>query len=367
MASAYRSMGNYSKALEYYLEELKMAEHDGKAEDLAIIYMNISNVYQEEGDHSHALSYALMSNEIIERDNIEFYKFYSYFNLGDIYEKLNDIEKALFNTYKAYSIASTKNDPYFIGICFNNLGNIYSKSGKQEMALKQYLSGIPYLSVAKSESDLCETYIGMSKLYDAMGVADSGIYYARRSYEIAVAGHFNKRVLTASSALAAFYKKQGVIDSAFAYQSKLLEVKDSIYSQDKVKQLQNLTTDEKLRQKEINELKQQEAEDRRKRLQLLLVGLLIPLSFLISILLSKRKIRPRIVEFSGIVSLLLFFEYITLLLHPWVKEVTHHNAFFEIIIFVGIAAIITPSHHRIEHWMITKLTYRRSHKHSDPE
>jgi hypothetical protein len=70
----------------------------------------------------------------------------------------------------------------------------------------------------------------------------------------------------------------------------------------------------------------------------------------------------RVVEFTGILSVLLFFEYITLLLHPAVAEFTHHSPFYEIIIFVAIAAFITPMHHKIQHWIIEKLTRHRKLK-----
>jgi predicted lipase len=52
----------------------------------------------------------------------------------------------------------------------------------------------------------------------------------------------------------------------------------------------------------------------------------------------------------------LLFEYITLFIHPFVAEITHHSPFLEIIIFVCIGALVVPAHHRIEHWFIKKLT-----------
>jgi hypothetical protein len=61
----------------------------------------------------------------------------------------------------------------------------------------------------------------------------------------------------------------------------------------------------------------------------------------------------------GILSLLIFFEFLTLLLHPTVKEFTHHTPIYEIMIFVAIAAILIPTHHRIEHWLIEKLLRNR--------
>jgi tetratricopeptide (TPR) repeat protein len=362
MASAYGSMDNYPKALEYYLMQLKLVEDREDFPELARINMNISNVYQREGDHIKALTYALMSNKIIEAQKIESLRFYSYLNLGDIYVKLKDVNSALINTNKAFAIAKSNGDKEFIGACLNNIGNIYLQRGEEDRALKSYREAIPFLTATNRNDFLGESLMGVSQILFKTGQVDSAIAYAEQSLKIARGARFAGQALIASNALNQYYSKAGRLDIAYQYQSEVIAIKDSLYSQERVKQLQNLTIVENMRQKEMAELKMLEKEERAKRLQLLLVGLLIPLSFLVSILLSKRKIKPRFVEFSGIVSLLLFFEYITMLIHPWVMEVTHHTPAYEIIIFVVIAAIITPSHHKFEHWLITKLTLHTGRK-----
>lgn len=52
------------------------------------------------------------------------------------------------------------------------------------------------------------------------------------------------------------------------------------------------------------------------------------------------------------------FEYLLLLLHPTVAELTNHTPVLEMLIFVSIAAILIPGHHRIEAWLIKKLIHR---------
>jgi hypothetical protein len=65
------------------------------------------------------------------------------------------------------------------------------------------------------------------------------------------------------------------------------------------------------------------------------------------------------VKILGVLSLLIFFEFLTLLLHPTVKEITHHTPVLEMLIFVAIASILIPLHHRVEHWLIEKLVQMR--------
>jgi len=65
----------------------------------------------------------------------------------------------------------------------------------------------------------------------------------------------------------------------------------------------------------------------------------------------------RIVKILGVVSLLFLFEYLTLLIHPLVQRISYHTPVYELIVFVSIAAIIIPIHHRIEHWLVDKLVH----------
>jgi hypothetical protein len=117
---------------------------------------------------------------------------------------------------------------------------------------------------------------------------------------------------------------------------------------------------EQLRQLEIAENKKMAAKERFTQLQLLFIGLFIPGFFLFTLAVSNIRIDVRVIKALGVLSLLILFEYLTLLLHPFVADLTHHTPVYEMLIFVAVAAVIIPTHHRIEHWLIEKLIRNRS-------
>ena len=84
--------------------------------------------------------------------------------------------------------------------------------------------------------------------------------------------------------------------------------------------------------------------------------------FLASAFLSGRRIHRKVVEFAGLFSLLFLFEYITFLLHPVVVNAAGHSPIYEIMIFIALAAILSPSHHKMQSWMMGKLTKRHHRK-----
>ena len=209
---------------------------------------------------------------------------------------------------------------------------------------------------------IAECYLGMSRSFDKLNIHDSALYYANRSYKLASDNQFLKHALNASVFLSQLYKQQNQIESAFAYQETYIMLRDSFNNTEKIKQLQNLTISEQLRQQQIAEQKVEETKERRVKLQLLLLGMCIPVFFFISAFISRKKVHERVIRFSGIFSLLFLFEYIILLINPVIAKGTGHSPVLEILIFVAIAAVISPTHHKLEHWLVTILTYRHHNK-----
>ena len=113
-----------------------------------------------------------------------------------------------------------------------------------------------------------------------------------------------------------------------------------------------------------NEKKQQEliqekkiAEQQRKQnIQYVLLALGI-LSFVILFLaLSRRHItNTKLIQFLGVVALLVVFEFLNLLLHPFLERITHHSPVLMLLALVGIAALLVPLHHKLEKWATHKL------------
>ena len=167
---------------------------------------------------------------------------------------------------------------------------------------------------------------------------------------------FETRQLNAAAFLTGYFKMRGTTDSAFKYLETMQVLNNSVYGKEKIREAQLISTNEKIRQNEIVENKRKAEEERHEQLQMLVIGIFIVLFFLLTLLLNRVKVHYRIIKFLGIVSLLMFFEYLLLLLHPWIEIITNHTPVFQILVFVIIASILTPTHHRVEHWLLKRLS-----------
>lgn len=366
LANSFNVTGNYPRALETYLEKLQLDEKRDKPRNLASALLNIGTVYVYQEEYRKALPYYFKADSVIEANKIEDLFFYSNQNLGDLYDRLNIFDSAFTFYNKAIYFATKQQDGDFIGTSMSGLGHIFLKQGDYENALVNYTGALPYLHAANDDDMICDATLGLAKLYEKINKNDSAIYYAHNSFSLAKMDGFQSRELDAAVFLADHFKKIKDIDSAFLYTDKMLVLKDSISSKERIRESQRISSNEQLRQLEIEESIQKAKEERSQQLQLLFIGIFIPGIFLLTLLLNRIKIHYRFIKVLGILSLLMLFEYLTLLLHPFVAQFTHHTPVYEMLIFVSIAAILIPSHHRIEHWLIEKLTgNHQSHPNAD--
>ena len=359
LAITFRKMGNYTKALAYNLQKLKIAEKENNPDNLATVLMNIGIVYRYQEEYHTALLYYYKSDSVIKKYNLEDTKYYIYMNLGDLYDRVNNTDSAFSYFNKSLIVSTSLKNDDFIGNSMTGLGHTYLKMGNYDFSKLNYLTAIKYLKAANNDEVLCEAYLGLANLYQQKPANnDSAMHYASLSFKLAEKDGFLNWQLDATRILTGLYKKENNVDSAFLYLSKVQQLNDSINGKEKIRQIQILSTNENLRQLEIAEAKRIANKERKQQLQYLFIGIFIPGFFLFTLLLSRIKIHVRIIKILGVLSLLILFEYLLLLLHPRVAAFTNHTPVYEMLIFVSIAAILIPGHHRFEHWLIEKLIHR---------
>ncbi|MFT3700775.1 MAG: tetratricopeptide repeat protein [Agriterribacter sp.] len=359
IAEVFRKIGNYPRALEFNFKKLQLEENRNNAYNLASALNNIGIVYVFQEEYHKALEYYYAADSAITLNNIQPFKYNIALNLGDVYNRLNISDSAYHYFDKSLKIAEQLKDGDFIGTSMTGLAHSYVKQKNYDLALVNYHAALAYLAAANDDDIYCEASLGLASLYKKINKHDSAIYYANRSLATAKKDGFLSHELEAAELLTDFYMQEKNMDSAFLYIGYVKALNDSINSKDKIRELQIISSNEQLRQAEIEENKRIAMKERSQQLQLLSIGIFIPLFFLLTMLLSRIKMHARVIKVLGIISLLVFFEYLTLLLHPYVEEITHHTPLLEILIFVSIAAILIPTHHRIEHWLIEKLIHKR--------
>lgn len=359
LANTLVKIGNYPRALELNIQKLQIEEKRNKPRNLASVLMNIGVVYVLQEEFPKALEYYRKADSVIRAQQVEDMKYYINLNIGDVFNRV-DISDSAFNYFTtSLELARKLNDGDLIGTSMTGLGHTYLKMGNFAASANNYRTGIGLLIAANDDEILCEAMLGLANLFEKTDQRDSASYYANASMQLAKKAGFLTKELEAAEFLTLHFQKERSIDSAFMYVSYVRGLNDSVNSKSRIRESQVITSNEQYRQMEIEELKRLERAERFKQLQMLLIAIFIPGFFLLTLVLSRVNVHIKIIRVLGILSLLFLFEYLTLLLHPTVANLTHHTPVFEILIFVVLAAILIPLHHKMEHWFIHKLIHHR--------
>ena len=63
----------------------------------------------------------------------------------------------------------------------------------------------------------------------------------------------------------------------------------------------------------------------------------------------------KLIEFFGMIALLIVFEFLNLLLHPLLEYITHHTPVFTLLALVCVSLLLVPMHLKIEKLAAHKL------------
>ena len=359
IATAQYLLGDYPTALSNYMLKLKIEEKRNSPRNYASALNNIGLTYILLKEYPNSLSYLYRADSIVDAAKgkaREELKFNIQVNIGEAYYRMKNPDSASVYFNNALKLVENSGDSFSIGAAILGKANVLSLKNQTETALSYYRDAFRYLSAGSEVDMLCEVTLGMAKAFEKIGKKDSAIYFGNRSFLLAEQGKFLSRSYDATLFLSDIYNKSGKYGNAFSYLKKSEELNDSINGHEKIKASLILSINEKIRQVEIAEQKFREKEERFHQLQLLIIAICIPMLFLITILISRIKINKRLITSMGIISLLFLFEFLTLLLHPVIANFTHYIPILELLVFVSIAALLVPAHHRLEHILISRLT-----------
>lgn len=358
LASLFWNSGNFPEAKETYLKSLKISESIDNPLVTAGIYTGLAAVARNSADYRQALGYydkaASYLKDMPDNDN----SISILTDKGKTYEKLNILDSAFTLLQEAHAMIyrMTHGVNKFGGGIHAESGIIYSKMGKKELAEDYFRQAIQLNAEIKNFRIQSRTYIDFAEHFDRFNMRDSAIYFATKSLSIIEQHKFLVYQLAASTLLAKLYAQEQKTDSAYKYQSVMIETQNAMFSNDKMTHLQSLEFNEQLRQQELQDEKIKKEEERKNNIQFILIAISIFTFIILFLLLSRSFItNTKLIEFIGILALLLVFEFLNLLLHPFLEAVTHHSPVLMLLALVLIASLLIPLHHRLEKWAIDRL------------
>jgi tetratricopeptide (TPR) repeat protein len=270
-------------------------------------------------------------------------------NLSGAFLTANQVDSAFFYAQKMFELSIKSNDTlssYVMAV----MGNVYLKMKQPDIAYAFYKKGIRGASITNKIGDLVRAYAALARYFEETKQIDSALYYWKKPFEYGPKEAFASK-LGSSKKLYEFYYAKGNNDSAAKYMNYFIIANDSINNANKVAQLQTAKLEDELRQLELQKEKLNQDENRKHNIQLAITAIGVLIILILFLLLSRTiLVSHKLVAFLNVIILLVVFEFINLLIHPWLEEITHHSPALMLLGLVALAAILVPLHHRLEHW-----------------
>jgi tetratricopeptide (TPR) repeat protein len=367
LAIAYNTVGNYflinngdySNALEYFFKGIPLAEKANDKRRLSSLYIDIAVVYFKLNNPDEQIKYLRKAMSNLPAPTSPLY----YFMLTQVqvYTCRYFILKNNYDSALHYVMELNESNRYLKSPVYNCaaqslMGLIYEKTGDTAAAGLHYKNSImgadsvryfyiklsvktPYIDFLIKHRKVPEA-LEQTRLLMDMGTEKNNADVKR------TAAGFLRRI--------AEYTHQ--TDSAYYYSQMESSLKDSVFSQNNINKIQSLAFSEQLRVIEEDAKRAAEEEKRKHNIQYALIALGI-ISFIILFLLLSHSFitNAKLIRFLIVVALLIVFEFLNLLLHPFLEKITHHSPLLMLLALVCIAALLVPLHHRLEKWAAHRL------------
>ncbi|MDP9048539.1 MAG: hypothetical protein M3N14_10405, partial [Bacteroidota bacterium] len=273
-----------------------------------------------------------------------------------VYNNLNKPDSALVYLQKASRLRNRDSDPTLISILLAQTGKAYEIKGDNDLAEVYYKRVVAYCKKQNLASGqirhgnlYCDFCIKLGNYVQARTIALENLAVAKKA-------GITEGVSTVAEILRKIYAHEINKDSAYYYAVMQINYKDSVSSQKRVAEFQNLTFGQQLREIDDQTKAAEAAEQQKQNLQYVLIALGIVALITVFLMLSRSTItNTKMIEFLGVLALLIIFEFINLLLHPFLEQVTHRSPVLMLLALVSIAALLVPMHHRVEKWVMKKL------------
>jgi tetratricopeptide (TPR) repeat protein len=351
----YRLAGNTIKGLNYHLKAVQLAEECGNESILALVQCQMAHIYKDREENEKAIRLYQTASEHALKGTNEILQVWAMMNAGASYLSANMLDSSLMCLQRSYEQSIRLKYENQLAYILTNLGGVQSKLGNPSLSLTYYHMAIRHALDNKSIRYQNLAYTGLAEHFNSVQQIDSCIWYSRMAVDVVKNTVFSYLGLKPAWILTELYQYTEC-DSTLKYAKVYKVANDSLYSRQANQQIFLMTVDEELRQKEVAAQKEAEEQRRQQNIQYALLALGIILIVSLFLILSQSFIvSTRFIHFFSVVAMLMVFEFLNLVLHPFLGKITNHTPALMLLGLVCIAALLVPFHHKLEKWAIERL------------
>lgn len=365
LATAYLELGfyfsltsDYKQALEYDFKALALAE--ASKNDYVIWFSNkeIGAFFKQLKNYPEALKYLNRSrfylDGAVKQSRLSSNRTYSH--LAEVFLGLGEIDSAMRYVQLTNEVTVKEEDSYGFGRMLYIFAKVYQAKGDADLSDSYFKKCITFCEAGNVNIPYVTACTGYGQfLFDA-GQYSLSKEYALDGFNRASQAKDKLGMINAAALVSKAYYAVGQKDSSYYYASVKDAYSDTVFNEQQRYQIQNLSFSQQIKENEDQVKLSEEKQRRMQNIQYALIALGIIVFVTLFLLLSRSIIvNERLISFLAILGLLVVFEFINLLVHPWLAHLTNESPVLMLLALVIIASLLIPLHHRFEHRIKERL------------
>lgn len=260
--------GEYEKAMQKMIESAEMYENAGQESSAADNYGNIAMIYNESGDYHKAVEYSERSLQLYIQTEDYYSQTGQLINLANIYKNTDSLDKSILYLKRALKNAKENSYINFEALAYSNLGNVYEKQGLYNKAAETILNSINVYKQTGDAIGEAKNLRFLGRIYKNQGNYQQALLYLNKSESI------SEKIKLISEYYEIWLEKSEVYElmnnpgKSLDYYKKYISAKDSIFNEEKNRQITEIETKYQTEKKE-KELIELTAENDRNKLTIL--------------------------------------------------------------------------------------------------
>lgn len=251
IAEIYTRLADFDKALDYALQAINIYQSLGHEIEISETLSVIGQIYYATGNFDKALEYFSTSYDIAKSlgDDKKIINGLSWLAL--IYdEQKNEHEKALEVYNEALMIADSANLSESKAEVLKNLGKLYFRQNNFDKAAESFELSLKIFEELKNIKGIAEVLHAMSEINIAAKEYGSAETKLDAALQHALKGSLKLLIVENNFLRSKLYKAQGNYGDALKFYSLYTEMKDSLFSLEKSRQLADIQTIHETEKKE---------------------------------------------------------------------------------------------------------------------
>lgn len=285
MAVGYASNGKLPKAVDYYLQSLRIAEKLNDPKWISSALNNLGYTYRLQKDYKKSLDVTEKSLEINLKMNNTAGLAVNYTNIAWVQEAIGDTANALKNTRLGLLEAKKVNDQYHVAIAMHIAGKVYLRKNQLDSAKYYFENGLINARNAEVKQLIAHHFLGLGQVESRLKLFDKSLPYLRNSLIIAQEINVPEIIQDGSLEISRSFAGIKKWDSAYYYYNLYSATKEALFSREKESVINQLNYNYELQ-------KQQEKLDDQRKIIWLIGGFsLVLLVFAYSFFKGRQKQR----------------------------------------------------------------------------